>query len=494
MTRPALRPTRRALLARGLSLLLGAAAAACDQAQPGSATPVPTPARRLSYLGVLAPPSIGRPRRADAWNLRYGADVGIILTVDSLPGDVDPAAYDAALSASGAGPPIVWLPHESVPALARRGALRALDAYVKRDRYDLKAFMPCALQPAYGLDGHLYALPETVDAGQLYFNRQHLLDAGIDFRRAGFDFERPNSHWEGLRRAALDLMLGRQLREIVPWHPSADGAPLEVWGWANGGGWLTADGRRATFTRDENVAALSWLVTQASELGGVDRSLTPALPAVATSGSDIDPLGGHPFLDGRTTLWFDSGRFVSTMMWVRPEFPIGYVESPRRTERSPLVTWARSGGYALRPGAPDALWPALRFFVTEDAAIVDAAAEATQAPQAGPLLPGTAGPPLRPQPGKYQWYPPFTGQLRVDKFLASRYRTEAKIPDEGRDHALEQLRHARPRERCLTPDRVWPLLREARLAALRGTPPREALEIAQQAAQRALDEAGRGTR
>jgi ABC-type glycerol-3-phosphate transport system substrate-binding protein len=443
---------------------------------------------------VLAPTSIGRPRRADAWNLRYGEDAGIILTVDSPPIGSDATAYGAALSAAGAGPPIVWVPHESIPPLAHRGALRPLDPFVKRDRYDLKAFMPCALQPAYGLDERLYSLPETVDAGQLYFNRQHLLDAGIDFRRAGFDFERPNSHWEALRRAALDLQLGRPLRDAVPWHPTGDGAPLEVWGWANGGGWLTPDGRRATFTRDENVAALAWLAAQASELSGVDRSPTPALPGIATSGSDIDPVGGHPFLEGRATLWFDSGRFISTMIWLRPDFPVGYVESPRRTERSPLVTWARSGGYALRASAPDALWPAVRFLVTEDAAIVDAAAEATQAPQAGPPPPGAAGPPLRPQPGKYQWYPPFTGQLRADKFLASRYRTEAKVPDEGRDHALEQLRHARPRDRSLAPDSIWPLLREARLAALRGTPARDALETAQRRAQQVLDEAGRGTR
>jgi hypothetical protein len=71
---------------------------------------------------------------------------------------------------------------------------------------------------------------------------------------------------------------------------------------------------------------------------------------------------------------------------------------------------------------------------------------------------------------------------------------EVKIPDEGRDHALEQLRHARPRERCPAAAAVWPLVREARAAALRGTGARAALAEAQRRAQSFLDAAWRGTR
>ena len=457
-----------------------------------SLTESPPPARRPPLRAkVVAPPSLGRPGRANAWNRRYGEDLGVLLEVESPPetplGQVpNPTAQ---LQAAGGDQHILWTPHEAIPDLAFRGALKPLDDLVKRNRVDLKAFMPCTLQTAYGLDSHLYALPEQVDAGQLYFNRQHLLDAGIDFRRAGLDFERPSSNWETLRRASLDLLLGRSGRDRLPWHPGA--APLEVWGWANGGSWLSPDGRQATFSRPENVAALEWLVAQAAEVGGSRLSPADQLPDVATSGSDLDRVAGHPFLDGRVSLWFDSGRFMSTLVWNRPDFPIGYVESPRRTATSPLVTWARSSGYALTSRAPDVLFPALRFLVSEDAAILDAALEATQAPIAGA---GSLRPPAAPQPGQRLWFPPFTGQLRADRFLASRYRTEAKIVDEGRDHALEQLRHARSRERCTAPNRVWPLLRRAHLDALRGTPPQEALQSAQGEAQAILDAARRGTR
>jgi ABC-type glycerol-3-phosphate transport system substrate-binding protein len=441
------------------------------------------PARQAAIYEVLAPEALGKRRRLDAWNTRYGDETGVRLSPVSPAArfqSLGPAAAAQQLSqgaAMGSQPGIAWLSHDHLQDVARPGALRPLDSLVRRDRYDLKAFMPCALQPAFALDGRLVSLPDEVDAGQLYFNRRHLLEAGIDFRRAGLDFERPDSRWETLRRVALDLLFVR--RDQAPWLPTT--LPLDVWGWANGGGWLTDDGRRATFDRAENVEALSWLVSAAGEAGG-PRLPPPehALPP-ARSGTDADLVPGHPFLEGRVSLWPDSGRFMSTLIWTQPDFPIGYVESPRRRSGAPLVTWARSSGYVLPAGAPDALWPALRFLVSEDAALVDAAAEAAQAPLAGAS-------------GKPRWYAPFTGQLRADKFLGSRYRIESKIPDEGRDHALEQLRHARPRERCPAAAQVWPLLREAQIAALRGTSARQALEQAQRQAQGILDEAWRGTR
>ena len=473
---PSLHVTRRRVFAAA-----GAGAAAllsgCDlQRQRG-------PARQPVMYEVLAPDTPGRQRRLDAWDMRYSAETGVRLLMTAPhrrhadAGDLATTRQLIDDAAAGARPGIAWLSHAALQDVARAGALGTLDDLVKRDRFDLKTFMPCALQPGYAIDGPLVSLPDEVDAGQVYFNRQHLLQAGIDFRRAGLDFERPNSRWDTLRRVALDLLFVR--REQPPWL--LGNVPLEVWGWANGGGWIDSSGRRATFDRPENVAALEWLAGVSAESAVARSGSGDQPPGPARHGTDADLTGGHPFLDGRLSLWLDSGRFMSTIAWTRPEFPIGYVESPRRRAGAPLVTWARSSCYALRRDAPDALWSALRFLVSEDAAIVDAAAESA-------LAPVSAG------SGKPRWYAPFTGQLRADKFLASRYRMEAKIPDEGRDHALEQLRHARPRERCPAAGEVWPLVRDAQIAALRGVPPDEALAQAQRQAQALLDAAWRGWR
>jgi ABC-type glycerol-3-phosphate transport system substrate-binding protein len=177
--------------------LVTAAAAA---AWVGAGCNVGRPAAQLTTVRVLAPITAGREARVLAWNRRFSAEGGVHAELLPVPGgvggsgqsqDAAQAALEAALAGGGGQPALAWLPFDELPRLARRGALRALEPLVQSDRTNLKAFMPAALQPAYGLDARLYALPEQIHAGQLYFNRQHLLDAGIDYRRAGLDFERP---------------------------------------------------------------------------------------------------------------------------------------------------------------------------------------------------------------------------------------------------------------------------------------------------------------
>ena len=481
--------TRRALLAGASGGAWAAAGCAVTSPQPVRVT-----------LLVLAPESAGRVARMLAWNRRFEQQTGAHLEPAPLPAvrtgagaglgvppDMAQAALDAVVAGGTSQPAIAWMPFDALPRLALRRAVRPLEPLARAERTNLKVFMPAALQPAYGLDAQLYALPEEIDAGQLYFNRQHVLEAGIEYRRAGLDFERPRNTWAALRQTALDLQVARVSRERLPWHPGAAGLPLELWGWLNGGGWLTPDGRRATFAREENVAALEWLVRHAAELGGPEGLRTAGpMPSLTAQGAGGDDPEIHPLLVGRVSMYFDSTRLVSAIAGARPGFPLGFVESPRRRDDAPLMTWSRVAGYALLRGAPDAGWPALQFLVSEDAATVDAAVDSLGAPLAGT---GTDGPPRLPAAGRRQWYPAYTGQLKVDRTLARRYRTEARLLDEAHDHGLEQLRHARFRERSPAAEQVWPLLEEARRRALQGTPVREALETAGHAAQAALDAA-----
>src|SRR6266545_4975074 len=174
---------------------LGATAAAAG-GLPAAACrwdPQSAKAQPESPIVILAESTQGRIARVDAWMRSQGrAPAARALVVDvpgapPSPGRPAPAAQVlAALAANPAAGHIVWQDHLDLPTLAARGALRALDALVRRDRYDLKRFMPVGLQSAYALDGRLCALPSEVDARQLYFNRDHFRGAGVDFRRAGF--------------------------------------------------------------------------------------------------------------------------------------------------------------------------------------------------------------------------------------------------------------------------------------------------------------------
>ncbi|MGH2350217.1 MAG: hypothetical protein ACRDJN_01215, partial [Chloroflexota bacterium] len=433
--------------------------------------------------------------RVAAWNGRHADQARATLELLPLPSGVDARA--ALFATEGTATDLVWTDLTEVSALALQHRLAGLTERVRRDRYDLKRFMPVALQPGFGPDGALYALPEEVTARQVYFNRDHFEAAGIDFRKAGFDFERPAITWEALRRVNLDLAAAPRPAGRLPFSVGHDGAPLELWGWQNGAQWLADGGRRATFDRPEHVEALSWLVAHARELGGGEHStIADAFPPVARAGDATDDPRRHPFLQSAVSTCFESTRLASTIAGWHAGFPLGYVEPPRRAAGKPLVSWSRSWGYALSTEAPDTAWEVLRFLVSDEAALADAAATAALARVAEAPDP-TTSPPRYPGPaaGRPLWYPPFTGQLEIDRRLAETYRIGSKLLDEARDHGLEQLRHARFRLPCPVPHHVWPFLGQARRLALRGTmTPEQALAAAQQEAQVHLDAAWRDAR
>jgi multiple sugar transport system substrate-binding protein len=444
---------------------------------------------------LLAEKTIGREARAAAWQRRFGDAQRTSLLVEALPGQprsfvpAPPEQVVAALAANPQAGQLAWLDFESVPSLALRRALRPISQFARRDRYDLKRFMPVALQPAYAPDEQLYALPEEVDARQVYFNRQHFAEAGIDVRKAGFWFEQPEMTWEALRLADLDLASSPRAGGRLPFHPGQEAAPLELWGWQNGGEWLADGGRRATFTSPENVQALAWLAAHARELAGAGLFPAEAFPGPAREGGASDQVDQHPFVTGRVSVCIESTRFVSALAGVGAGADLGYVELPRRFAGWHLLTATRIWGYALLAGAPDEAWDALRFLVGEDAAIVDADATAARQPRA-PSPPPDAPPGTAPAAGRPLWFPAHTGQLAVDERLAGIYRTGSKVLDEAQAHGWEQFRHGHRRPQTVAPEAVWPLVQQARQAVLAGRQaPLEALQDAEHAAQARLDQA-----
>ena len=198
------------------------------------------------------------------------------------------------------------------------------------------------------------ALPDEVDARQLYFNRDHLDGAGLDVRAAGLDFERPAVTWEGLRRVNLDLLAAPAPRERTPYSAAFDGAPLELWGWQNGATWLDRGARRVSFATPEGAGALAWL---AAHQGAGQRRRRPggAQQAVSRHGDAADQPLAHPFLRTAVSVCFESTRLVSTVASWHPGFPLGYVEPPGAPPGTP---WSHSAGPGATPctGTPRT-WP-----------------------------------------------------------------------------------------------------------------------------------------
>ncbi len=477
---------RRAVIARGARLALGLLATPFVGALSACARSAPL--RRP--LVVLAERGPDREARIALWNGGAGAARSTPLELQHVPYGAGSEDTRAAVAAGSLRADLIWADLHDLPPLSLAGQLRRLSPAVRRSRFDLKRFMPAALGPAYGPDAQLVALPDEVDARQLNYNLDHFDAAGLDPRAVGFDFERPNVTWEGLRQVDLDLLSAPGPADRIPFVAGHAGAPLELWGWQNGATWLDAGGRRARFTQPEAIATLSWLVAHARELGSADRATGTDFPPVSRHGDATDEPLSHPFLRPAVSVCFESTRLVSTVAGWHPDFPLGYVEPPRRRLGRPLVSLSRVWGYGLHKDAPDAAWEALQFLVGAPALMAGAAAAAVLAPVAAAPDPSQP-PPLRPlpQPGRPLWYPPYCGQLTVDRLVARRFNTGSKLLDEARNHGMEQLRHARFRPPSPAPHAVWSLLASALRQALKGAPPAEALAAAGQEAQNRLDAA-----
>ena len=477
---------RRALLARGARLSLSALAAPVV----GSVSACARAAPPRQPLVVLAEGGPDREARIALWNGAAGAAQSAPLELHHVPYGAGSEDTRAAIAAGSLRADLIWADLHDLPPLDRAGQLRPLAALVRGGRFNLKRFMPAAIGPGYGAGARLVALPDEVDARQLYYNLDHFEAAGVDPRSVGFDFERPAVTWEALRLVDLDLLAAPGPADRTPFVPGHEGGPLELWGWQNGAAWLDPEGRRTEFTRPEAVATLSWLVAHTRELGSGERAAGTDFPPVARYGDARDEPLSHPFLRTAVSVCFESTLLVSTVAGWHPDFPLGYVEPPRRWLGRPLVSLSRAWGYALHRDAPDGAWEALQFLVSPAAILAGAAAAAARAPLAtapDPSLP----PPLRPlpAPGMPLWYPPYAGQLTVDREVAERFGTGSKLLDEARNHGLEQLRHARYRPPSPAPHAVWPQLTEALRQALRGAPPAEALAAAGKEAQNRLDAA-----
>ncbi len=395
--------------------------------------------------------------------LRPGVSVEVVAMPDApnvwtSDGSARSAGVERLL-ASGTPIDVIWTPHIDVADLHAYGRLRTLDDLVKRDRVDLKGFMPQALRSGIAPEVGLLALPEEIAGRQLYFRTDHLTEAGLDYRSTGFDFERPAITWEALRRTAVSLEGAPAARSRVSFDPAHEALTGIVLAWQSGAPDLTVPLRTESSRHEPlkraGAEAFAWLASVASELGARVRNRTVSWPSVSRTGVSAsvpglngvlpDDMSRHPFISGKASICIESSRFVSSILSHDETLPFRVVETPRRDGGSSVIGWADVWGYCMLRGGSDDGWDLLRYLTGEDAAYASARAVAS-------LLPAVTEPGSKSRKpsdlpgGPRRWFPPFSGRLALDRFMTQNYRSGNKIIDEANDHALEQLRHAR----------VWP--------------------------------------
>lgn len=491
--------SRRAILGVPALAWLGSVMSAC-------ASEPPAPRRLDATVRVAMPNDIAHTSRLErARELQHsrGEALSPGVSVEVIPMPDAPNAWTSAdtarasalerVLASGTLIDVIWTPHIDIADLHGDGRLRPLDDLVKRDKVDLKAFMPQALRSGIAPAIGLLALPEEISGRQLYFRTDHFIEAGLDYRRTGFDFERPQVTWETLRRNAINLEGAPAARSRVSFDPVHQTLTGILLAWQSGAPDLTVPIQRqssGTYAlKQAGAEAFSWLASLGRELGAHLPYRNVSWPSVSRTGVSNsapglagvipDDMSRHPFVSGKASICVETTRFVSAVLSHDEGLPFRVVEGPRRDGTSSSIGWADVWGYSLLRGGSDDGWDLLKYLTGEDGAYASARAVAS-------LLPALADPssksrkPSDLEGGPRRWFPPFSGRLALDRFMTQNYRSGIKIIDEANDHGLEQLRHAK----------VWPFqsgsrrwmdaLESVRRGVVRdGLDPRSAMDGAQ---------------
>lgn len=243
---------------------------------------------------------------------------------------VDPQKLMTAIAA-GTPPDLIWQDRFTISGWASRGAFRAIDDLVERDRIDPGDFYPaCWNEATY--QRKLYGLPTDTDCRGLYYNRQL-------FRDAGLDPDRLPQNWNELLDYALKLTKKRRgYLEQIGFAPNYGNTWLYLYGWLNGGEFMSADGQRCTLNDPRIVEALDWMTRFYDALGG-----RAEVVAGFERGAGIG-IATDPFVTGKLAMIIDGNWALDNIARYRPNLDFAVAPPPPPEGKKPL-TW--SGGFAM---------------------------------------------------------------------------------------------------------------------------------------------------
>ncbi len=281
-------------------------------------------------------------------------------------------------------PDVIYQDRFTIGDWASRDTFQSLDAYIKRDRDEPMGvrqedyFKPCWAEAQY--KGSTFAVPATTDDRALYWNK-------AIFRKAGLDPEKPPRTWEELRDLTTKLTrynVRDGSYETVGFIPNYGNSFLYIYSWANGGEFMSADGRTCTMNSKENVDALQFMVDMYGLVGGIDKI------AAFTSGFQTNDL--DPFLTGKVAMKIDGNWVLNNIARFGPDLDFGVAPAPvpaerleqtlggkkgRFTGQAPFITWSGGFSYALPVGSknPDIGWEFIKWMQSPEAGLIESRAQ-----------------------------------------------------------------------------------------------------------------------
>jgi len=312
-------------------------------------------------LGIALYKSAARPKdtrtRIVVWGLASGEETqGLdkavalfekanpdikVIRLNMAAGGMDPQKLMTSI-AGGVPPDVIYQDRFTIGDWASRGAFRPLDDLIERDGINPADFYPACWKEA-SYKGKVYAIPYSTDDRALYWNK-------TVFKKAGLDPERPPRTWSELEDYAKKLTKlspDGDSFETIGFIPNYGNSWLYLYGWQNGGVFMSPDGRRCTLTDPRIVGALEWMVKVYDELGGAEK--------VMAFQSGFQPQAFDPFYIGKVAMKIDGNWVLNMIARYAPDLDFGVAPAPvpddRYYHRPPFehvptyITW--SGGFSL---------------------------------------------------------------------------------------------------------------------------------------------------
>jgi multiple sugar transport system substrate-binding protein len=367
-------------------------------------------------------------------------------------------------AASGDLPDVIWLSRAETATWAAPGILAPLTEYIERDGYDTSDFYPFAIEEA-SYNGEIYGIPGGADVRGLYVNLDHLEEIGVSVD----DID--TSDWEQLSELGSQLVqaTGDQVQRWGFDH-RIQANNFWLWGYGNGGSFLSEDGSEATLNHEANVEALQWGVDAYEAQGGYQL-----YEGFATTFQ-----GDQQFANGSVSMSvYEQWMLSAAIATVSPDmnFRLLPVREWGSGPDGPIATYSGGNGWYMTSGAknPEAAWEYIKFMHTEETWRIGA--EAVKA--------------LRQEQGN-PYFPSLTGRTSVDQMqIDELYEPVGEAFDQAVDLLPQLLEGSTQRELYRSPvggqiESI--ILQDGLQPALRGNvSAQEALDDANNQAQDAID-------
>lgn len=309
----------------------------------------------------------------------------------------DPTRFLVSV-AGDSSPDVIMFDRYAVAEWAARGGFEPLDDYIARDLAANpplntpspdKFFKPTWDEANY--NGKCYGIPIKVDDRVLMYNKD-------SFRRAGLvdssGEPTPPKTWEELRIYMRKLTIVEELKsgqqstleryfETLPagapkrlntkthklinvgFIPMYGNSWLYIYGWMNGGEFMSKDGRTVTLNDPKIVDALVWLKDVYDELGGYQD--VKAFEA-GFQGNALDP-----FITGKVAMKIDGFWQINTLGQFARNVDFGTAAPPLPQKTidagTKYLSWVGGWTYSIPATAKNkqAAWELIRYLTSKDA-------------------------------------------------------------------------------------------------------------------------------